>query len=158
MNEAIWSLSTTNIGLDIGLYLRVRGDYYGYRSSCRGDRTGKGVCLCKQETHVEDSSRTIVKLNPWKSLTLQWSVQANPFPLPSAHIQMYQTRRILLRSPCPHFYNPLNDDPKAQTSASGKSCSYDATHSNNSAICIHSSPTNTRMVCFPKFGSLKPPI
>src|SRR5258708_39769723 len=47
------NLTTRNIGLDIAYIYGVRGDYYGYRSSCRGDRTGKGVCLCKQETRVD---------------------------------------------------------------------------------------------------------
>ena len=47
------NLTTRNIGLDIAYIYGVRGDYYGYRSGCRGDRMGKGVCLCKQETRVD---------------------------------------------------------------------------------------------------------
>ena len=38
-------------------------DIYGVRSNCYGHRPKKGIkgiCLCKQETHVEDSSRTVV--------------------------------------------------------------------------------------------------
>jgi hypothetical protein len=47
------NLTTKNIGLNIAYIYGVRGNYYGYRSGCRGDRTGKGVCLCKQETRVD---------------------------------------------------------------------------------------------------------
>jgi len=45
MNEALSNLTTRNIGLNIGLYLRSPGDYHGYRSGAGGDRTGKGGLL-----------------------------------------------------------------------------------------------------------------
>jgi hypothetical protein len=52
------------MGLNIGLYLRrsevtateVRGDRYGLPTK----KGTKGICLCKQEMHVEDSSRAFV--------------------------------------------------------------------------------------------------
>jgi hypothetical protein len=57
MNEKkLWNLSTTNIGLYIGLYLGVIGGCL--RTSSR--KEPEGICLCKQATNVEDSSRTIV--------------------------------------------------------------------------------------------------
>ena len=52
----LWNLSTTNIGLYIGLYLGVIGGCL--RTSSR--KEPKGICLCKQAMNVEDSSRTIV--------------------------------------------------------------------------------------------------
>ena len=56
MNELIDYLTTRNIGLYIGLYLWVRSDCL--RTSTKMEP--KGICLCKQETNVEDSFRTIV--------------------------------------------------------------------------------------------------
>ena len=53
----------TNIGLNIGLYLRrSKGPIQKSKVLVRtSDQKGaKGICLCKQETHVEDSSRAIV--------------------------------------------------------------------------------------------------
>ena len=50
------NLTTRNIGLDIGLYLRIPKWLLRRPNE-------KGVCLCKQETCVdawEDTSRTIV--------------------------------------------------------------------------------------------------
>ena len=52
------------MGLNIGLYLRrsevtdteVRSGRYGLPTK----KGANGICLCKQETHVEDSSRAIV--------------------------------------------------------------------------------------------------
>src|SRR3984957_15886211 len=52
----LWNLSTTNIGLYIGLYLGVISGCL--RTSSK--KEPKGICLCKQATNVEDSSRTIV--------------------------------------------------------------------------------------------------
>ena len=52
----LWNLSTTNIGPYIGLYLGVISGCL--RTSSK--KEPKGICLCKQETNVEDSSRTIV--------------------------------------------------------------------------------------------------
>ena len=48
----------TDIGPYIGLYLGVIGGCL--RTSSR--KEPKGICLCKQATNVEDSSRTIVIL------------------------------------------------------------------------------------------------
>ena len=52
----LWNLSTTDIGLYIGLYLGVIGGCLRTASK----KEPKGICLCKQATNVEDSSRTIV--------------------------------------------------------------------------------------------------
>ena len=52
----LYNLSMTNIGLYIGLYLGVISGCL--RTSSK--KEPKGICLCKQATNVEDSSRTIV--------------------------------------------------------------------------------------------------
>ena len=60
MNEKnLWNLSTTNTGPYIGLYLGVISGCL--RTSSR--KEPKGICLCKQATNVEDSSRTIVSIH-----------------------------------------------------------------------------------------------
>ena len=52
------NLSTTDIGLYIGLYPGAIGGCL--RTSSK--KEPKGICLCKQTMNVEDSSRTIVSL------------------------------------------------------------------------------------------------
>ena len=53
------------MGLNIGLYLR-RSEVLVRKSEVlvrKSDQEGtKGICLCKQETHVEDSHRALVKV------------------------------------------------------------------------------------------------
>jgi hypothetical protein len=52
----LWNLSITYIGLYIGLYLGVISGCLWMLSK----KELKGICLCKQVTNVEDSSRTII--------------------------------------------------------------------------------------------------
>jgi len=58
MNINLLNLSMTNIGLYIGLYLRS----HKWLLTDVVQKEPKGICLCKQATNVEDSSRTIVTL------------------------------------------------------------------------------------------------
>ena len=51
------NLSTTNIGLYIGLYLRSH-KYCLWMST---KMETKGICLCKQDMNMEDSSKTIIR-------------------------------------------------------------------------------------------------
>ena len=57
----LWNLTTRNIGLDMAYIYGVRGDYSDTEVVAAETAREKGVCLCKQETHVEDSSSTIVR-------------------------------------------------------------------------------------------------
>jgi hypothetical protein len=74
------------MGLNIGLYLRrsevlVRKSEVLVRKSevlvWTSDQEGtKGICLCKQETHVEDSPRALVKSST--KVSIKASVRALP--------------------------------------------------------------------------------
>jgi hypothetical protein len=51
------------MGLNIGLYLRRSEGPIRKSEVTDTDFRPKGICLCKQETHVEDSSRALVTIN-----------------------------------------------------------------------------------------------
>ena len=96
MNEALSNLSTTNIGLYIGL--RLWWPKWLLRTPTKMET--KGICLCKQATKVEDSSRTIVK-----SRSSRWlSGPARPATISTDGVSSSSKRLICaIRQEVPQF-------------------------------------------------------